>query len=374
VRIKGALISDDPHWTGEWTDPKVAWGNHYRPGGDLNFKNDKLNPVRWTEIHPPDLVEVLDDDKPPLETVRCVALFAYNGLLTRETRALDFDIYGPEPKPSDSAFVTCVENVNGANTNFQTILEGNNGNNFNNTGAQITAFNDHVHIHVTVKGELLGVAGKFNAIYRVFWAPHQLRLRIEPSPETIIAGSQTSVNVYAEEVGSQLPVSGRFTLDDEPHQYDTGPVGVTHIFKAGPHFVRVTARDYPDARLSYSVSFRLFDVSLSQFPVELDIPIDLTISVKDKADSRPIYGATVKIINPGKKPTDPTQRDTYTTDSNGQVVLTRFIFRAKTHPRGVPENPFGKVSTDNYHDKEFNLVETDLVEPETDLGEPVPPE
>jgi hypothetical protein len=112
------------------------------------------------------------------------------------------------------------------------------------------------------------------------------------------------------------------------------------------------------------VSFRLFDVSLSQFPVELDIPIDLTISVKDKADGRLVYGATVRIINPGKKPTDPPQPDTYTTDSNGQVVLTGFIFRAKTHPRRVPENPFGKVSADNYHDKEFNLVETDLVEPD----------
>jgi len=106
VRILGSFVTDAPHAASAWfltwlsrqfninindaelNAVKQAWG------GD---EYDPRHPARYTEVHPPDKIEVLPP-KAPTETLKGVALLARNGLFFGDTERIDIDIFPPVPR------------------------------------------------------------------------------------------------------------------------------------------------------------------------------------------------------------------------------------------------------------------------------------
>lgn len=157
VRMVGAMVTDFPHG--------IAYDPNYP-----DWFGSPINPARWTEMHPPDLIERVFPRRAPIETVRCVAIFAASGLFHGETNEIAFDVPAPSPRPSPRAVLGWREIVDPTNTVFHRIKVGNHGASFHNTGAQVTVYPDHIHVRVAVQGDRhFAAPGKFKAIYRVFW-------------------------------------------------------------------------------------------------------------------------------------------------------------------------------------------------------------
>ncbi|GEM_PF-5717134 len=193
VRIVGSLITDEPHdqsagvptwWVNSFGESAPGEQGQAGPdalnalqldwAGGLN-SYDANNPARWSEIHPPDIIADIDTSSPimPTETFEGVTVMSknciggYPGASCTPT-TLDVDIAPPSNMPVGHNGVNCTEIVSRF-TNFRTIIDGNNGSS-NNSGAKITFFSDHVHVHVTVQGQTAwGAMGKFVAFYRVSW-------------------------------------------------------------------------------------------------------------------------------------------------------------------------------------------------------------
>ena len=173
VRIVGALITDSPHWEsiGEPVDNAAArmgneasraWGDVAEYGAAVRHEHPD-NPSRWIEIHPPDRIELISNERVPTETVRCVAVLAKPG----QRKTLDHIIPPPGPRPPGSV-LGYSERVS-LYTNVASIVEGN----FVKgrfTGAALTPEADGLRVRVTVAGTSDG-PGKFNATYRVYWKP-----------------------------------------------------------------------------------------------------------------------------------------------------------------------------------------------------------
>lgn len=160
VRVCGSLVTDVPHYD-DYPELKTAldvWKSTWDRVG---------NPVRWSEIHPPDTIEVIDS-RPLTETVRGV-LVAAPGTVNwkpRQYSTLDVDLIAPR-KPRGATQLRVQEFV-GPESDLGTITEGNP----TGTGARLTTLADRVHVHVQVGGRRSPFGGswaKFNAIYRVFW-------------------------------------------------------------------------------------------------------------------------------------------------------------------------------------------------------------
>lgn len=162
VRVVGAIVSDKPHPDGF---PDV------REGIDLwwdGTSNSEDNPSRWTEIHPPDTIDVLSP-KQPTETFRGVVVAAPGSFNwnSRNFTALNTDIPAPTPRPSPTAQLRVREHVSPEST-LDRIREGNES----RTGARLTVLEDRVNVAVTVAGFssfVGGSPGRFKAMYRVFW-------------------------------------------------------------------------------------------------------------------------------------------------------------------------------------------------------------
>ena len=173
VRVAGSLITDSPHDVqtrpntflsryfgitdsdaAEWEGSAPDW----QPGTDTNSRDHY---ARYTEIHPPDLFQVLAP-KEPRVTVRAVALAARTGLFN-PCEQVDFDIFPEASRPPSSQIR--YEELRGPETR---LPWGENANN----GSWITAFDDHVHIKARICGGYPGGSpGRFKAIYRVWWEP-----------------------------------------------------------------------------------------------------------------------------------------------------------------------------------------------------------
>jgi hypothetical protein len=232
VRVSGNLVSDIPHNRGEgkgwaeWRQSVFGAINQasydeisqlWERGHDPNTPED---PARWTEVHPPDAIEVLS---PQTQTsfYTGVALIAAGPVLdpAGQDNALDVDIRPPTPQPPGT-HVGIEEHV-GPETNFQTITEGNSARN----GAQITLYPDHAHIHVKVHGAPLGgVPGKFKAVYRTWWqtddgtmvdvpnlfgmSPANAGSTLRSAGLGLDVGNVTHGNVDAPRVETQTPAAG----------------------------------------------------------------------------------------------------------------------------------------------------------------------
>ena len=176
VRLVGSLITDEPH-DGQGvigtfacqTFGICADGAEERTV-ELDFSHglssfNAANPARWVEMHPPDLVARLPAQQ-RANTISAVELDASNCLaFSCSTETADFDIPAPAIMPDGSvppasAMLQAQQMIIGVSTNFRTIT----------SGPTITAFHDHVHVHVTTQGQTgWGANGKFVAIYRVHY-------------------------------------------------------------------------------------------------------------------------------------------------------------------------------------------------------------
>jgi hypothetical protein len=162
VRVVGSLITDAAHGS-SWTE---AWGDE---------------DARHTEIHSPDIIEILPD-RDRTEIVQGLVLYAQEGRPipwdepARES-GVEFGIQLSEP-PSWAQGIDVQELVL-PGTNFRSIVDGNDA----RDGARIT-INEERHIvtiKVTVRGEEnWGAPGKFAAIYRVRYRGAPPPLRITP--------------------------------------------------------------------------------------------------------------------------------------------------------------------------------------------------
>ena len=186
ARMSGSLVTDSPHdvqsrpntWfcrnfaicdsaKAEWEGSVPDWAP--RPGAS---SDEPDHPARWTEMHPPDLIEVIDNREPRV-TVRGLALAARvaetPGPIFPSCEKQEFDIYPEASRPANS--VVHYEELRGA---YPEVFFpwGENADN----GSWITVLGDHIHVKAQVcGGALFGSPGRFKAIYRVWWGdpPHR---------------------------------------------------------------------------------------------------------------------------------------------------------------------------------------------------------
>jgi hypothetical protein len=165
VRVFGSIVTDKAHPPDKdpaMRDAVLGWRT-----GSGNNEDDQ---ARWTEVHPPDWIEILGPSAPATQTVRGVAVVAPGTYPWRGPieSVLDVDIMAP-PKPHSDAVFRYREIV-GPETVEGTIVEGN----ADNTGALITPLTnaDGIHVRVKVVGARSftgGSPGKFRAIYWLYW-------------------------------------------------------------------------------------------------------------------------------------------------------------------------------------------------------------
>jgi hypothetical protein len=185
VRVAGSLITDSPHdvqsrpntslsrWfaitdsdLAEWEGSVPDW----QPGADSKSPDHY---ARWTEMHPPDLIQV-QAPKEPRVTVRAVALAARKGMFGWSTSCeeVDFDIFPEASRPPNSRIK--YEELPGPEIFWPSGKDDNNG-------SWVTSFDDHVHVKARVCGSgLWGSPGRFKAIYRVWWEPLPTTVALDP--------------------------------------------------------------------------------------------------------------------------------------------------------------------------------------------------
>jgi hypothetical protein len=169
VRVVGSLVSDAPHATkataGVWLvrnlgmalDPQHvihAAESSWSEGGE----ESPDNPARWTEIHPPDLIEPLPD-RAPEETVRGVTVHPPEGAFSRSSAPMDLTLAPPGPRPVWARGIAVRETILDAplESSFQRSL----------AACRLEEARDGVRIHVDLKSS---GAEKFAAIFRVAWS------------------------------------------------------------------------------------------------------------------------------------------------------------------------------------------------------------
>ena len=164
VRVVGSIVSDQPHrddFIGAyrkldlWFTGQFPWGR----------QNDPTNIARWTEIHPPDTIEVINKRK-PTETFRGVAVVVPGAFRPRPQSTLDVDLPIP-PRPPGDQTLRIQERV-GPESNLDLIVNGNS----TLTGARVTRLADSVKLFLTIAGRRSifgGSGGCFKALYRIYW-------------------------------------------------------------------------------------------------------------------------------------------------------------------------------------------------------------
>ena len=165
VRVHGSLVTDKRH---SHSDDFSASVNDAIELWATGLGNNEGDQARWTEIHPPDWIEVLP--APGSQVLRGVVVAAPGTFpwFARIESTLDVDIPAP-PKPAPDSVLHFREIV-GPETDTGTIIEGN----ATLTGAAITQItnSDGIRVHVKVGGRrsfLGGASGKFRALYWLSW-------------------------------------------------------------------------------------------------------------------------------------------------------------------------------------------------------------
>ena len=172
VRVVGTLLSDSPHtatlgdwgtwWAynfssafatiqDEWNAAALDWAPGVSPLGDPN------HPARWTEIHPPDLIEPATPPANPA-TMKAIGLAAR----PTECQAAILTVKPDIPPPTPTARVAWQEIV-GPETYWP---HGKNAQN----GSWITDLGNGILVNASVCGGGVGNSpGRFKAFYRVWW-------------------------------------------------------------------------------------------------------------------------------------------------------------------------------------------------------------
>jgi hypothetical protein len=176
VKISGALITDHPHheegqvatFFSRWLGISVSDDAEYR--GSVSdwhpgvAADDPRHFARWTEIHPPDRIEVLPAKKPQV-TLRAIALAARvaatPGPLIPSCEEVTVDLAPDMPRPPNSS--VGWQELRGPETHFPW------GENADN-GSWITDLGDRIRVKAKVCGGALGGSpGRFKALYRLWW-------------------------------------------------------------------------------------------------------------------------------------------------------------------------------------------------------------
>ena len=163
----------------EWQGSARDWSPGLDTGNSAHY-------ARWTEIHPPDLIEVIDKNDPRYKrrtvTTRGIALQARVGKLvgglSNSCEEVEVDIFPPEAKPlySQITYQLAYEELRGPETHFPW------GENADN-GSWISVFDNHIRVKARVcGGDIFGSPGRFKAIYRVWW-------RAQPVGQVLRTGS-----------------------------------------------------------------------------------------------------------------------------------------------------------------------------------------
>ena len=157
----------------------------WAPGKDAATNPD--HPARYTEMHPPDLIEPLSPPVPRV-TVRALALVARvaatPGAVIPSCEKQEFDIFPEALRPANS--LVAFEEIRGTYPEVY-FPWGENGNN----GSWIQALGDHVHVRAQVcGGALFGSPGRFKAFYRVWWKPAP-PAPPAPNPQCVAACAMT---------------------------------------------------------------------------------------------------------------------------------------------------------------------------------------
>jgi hypothetical protein len=291
VLVEGALITDDVHWTANGSEnddtgegASRAWGDHILRFG-LNPKENKYNPSRWTEIHPPDRVEVLPY-KPPRETVRCVAVIARPKLPAEET-TLNIQIPPPAPRPDPRATLECLQIV-GPETKWDTVI----------TRPIISKAGDTVHVFATVRGEkgsLISpdIYGQFKAVYRVFWKVGPPQLRLSPSPGSVPVAQPVSFTVNANDWHTGNPIRGHVRLDGRVVGETNAPFTLT--FHEG-NILSVLATGYDETRVTVPVILRKLRIWTR--PQNVEGSGEVTVFGEDAESHLPVAGGKVFVQSP----------------------------------------------------------------------------
>jgi hypothetical protein len=155
VRVVGTLLTDNPH---AW-NPADSWysaARDWHPG--VNPMTDVRHLARWTEVHPPDLVEpVVRDPSLPMAKLAAIGLVA----APMECQAAALDLSPDQPRPPGASLGW--EELRGPETFWP------NGENASNRST-ITDLGDRIAVRARVCGGGLGGSpGRFKAFYRVWW-------------------------------------------------------------------------------------------------------------------------------------------------------------------------------------------------------------
>lgn len=292
VRIRGALVTDFPD--------HVTWKYPHTGPNWFGFEhNDPNNPARWTEIHPPDLIERID---PPKwsdglihnEAATCVAEVAEGGYLSGDTNTLDVNIY-PLPKPDPQAKFQWKEYIDytGGNTISPTLGKG----------YDVGPNEDHLHVYVPVSGDSSlwggGAWGKFKACYSVFWEPGPPQLMTTIQPTKIIARVPTPINVSAVDWDTKSKVNGRIIINNT----DVGGTGVpfTHTFNSSNYSAKVVAPNYPETPLYFYVNNSL---EVRAVPSTIDLSqsgkTNITVYTNSPANHQPVQGKILRLLRAGE--------------------------------------------------------------------------
>jgi hypothetical protein len=276
VRIKGALVTDYPH-TGMWIYPYP-----HTP----NYHEDPSNPARYTEIHPPDLVERITPQRDQNSlSVECMAAVAMNGGLFDDGERIPFSgIVSAPSMPDPLAKMKFVENVD----------------------------SDYTHLAdwkviprspaITVSGEVHGKGnygdnGQFKACYTVYWesGPSQIRASIEP--KTISNHIPGTFIVHAEDWHTRRPIDGTVLVDNKQVGKANSPF--IYTFNSADEWsvdyngtvaaVKVTSPGYIDTQEHVTITFpKLHDIIVKPDTVELDKQVTFTVNATDQG--KPIQG------------------------------------------------------------------------------------
>jgi hypothetical protein len=160
VRVSGSLVTDEPHLHTNATYDAAA--QDWSAGFDAF---DESNPARWTEVHPPDLIELVPDPGRS-ECLYAVAVVARSGVLDPGSTDRSITVTLPAPPQGRPNQRVAVREYVGTETDPATITEGN----ASLSGALIVPGADSATVHVAVRGQpFAGKPGKFKAVYRVSW-------------------------------------------------------------------------------------------------------------------------------------------------------------------------------------------------------------
>ncbi len=222
LRVVGSIVTDEPHLGGALNvGAKQDWSDGYSAF-------DEANPARWTEIHPPDVIQKLDNPGRK-ETLHGMAVIASAGPLDLSGKDQSCTATLPAPPQPAPNQRVAVREIVGAETDLQTITEGN----ANLSGALIVPGQDSVTVHVKVHGQPFGgKQGRFKAVYRVSWQdnPGTVML-VDQSGDPILVRFTGSVHDWSVPVVVPAADAGRIlrgltlviTTGDDDLRGGTGP-------------------------------------------------------------------------------------------------------------------------------------------------------